>query len=329
MGKLVMESVVTNICKTILRVSIGVGQRLFFSIYGKFPGHGDQSVCFVISISRSISPAVCHMQQQIPFMIPVIFHRMVCCIGHPKYMILIVRHCPGDPGSHLLIGWQRRAALHYVSRTVVRKAVNDAFCGSPLCHIVLSVVCVGKLISFGIHDPCHVVVAVVFKFCCLFLRIDHRNQMIVFIVGIRLSKLFPEQGQAVKKCHIGITAVRIGYLNAGVIILRHIYVTQELPVHDIRTEICVMHIFCFCSIQKDQFHTKPTILMVFCLWERNSASPGIDHISIAFLAGNLQCFGKFFIHFGVSEEPIDMFIQFSYALLDGYGLDSVKSQFCL
>ena len=132
-------------------------------------------------------------------------------------MVIVCRKGPCYPCSLHRIARIYTGAFHYVPCPVIFQLIHYVLGGSSLYYIVLIVILILKLIAAEILHPRHIVVFVVCKLCPLLLGVCDRCEIMLFIICIRLSKLLPEQGKPVKERKVGIVAVCVRYLNAGII----------------------------------------------------------------------------------------------------------------
>ena len=121
------------------------------------------------------------------------------------------------PCSHFISVRIYAGAFHYVPCIVIFQLIHYILGGSSLRYIMLIVILILKLIAAEILHSRHIVVFVVCKLCPLLLGVCNRCEIMLFIICIRLSKLLPEQGKPVKERKVGIVAVCVRHLNAGVI----------------------------------------------------------------------------------------------------------------
>ena len=218
-----------------------------------------------------------------------------------------------DPDTFILSIRLYGTAFCDVSVSVIDQTVHHAHSGGSFRHVMFFIILILKFISLWVRDPGQVTVFIIFKLCGIFLGIHGRDYIVFVIIGVALSEFFPVQGKSVKKCKVGISAVSIGNLNAGIVLLCHINVTQELPVKNIRAEICIMNVIFSVCPYKNHFYAKAAVFIIICFRKTGSPTPGINHVSVSFFACEIKEFCKTLIYLSIAYETVYIFIQPAYS----------------
>ena len=199
-----------------------------------------------------------------------------------------------------------------ISFFIIEKPADPSAGRSALYHIVVVIIFIFEVFAFRCSNTSQIFSCFpIFKSCFILLGIYNRRHFIILIIGIRLTKCFSVKGDSVKKCNISIIAVNIRDLHTDIILLYHIIIAQELPVLDIRAEVCIMSLCFSICCYKFYLYPKPAFFFIRCNRKRSSHSPCIDHVHIIFFSCKVQCFGEFFLSRWVSGKFIDMAVQSS------------------